>query len=697
MSKIRITISVIILMSFVGINLFTFKSYATEDNVIDNNTTGNEIDNLVNNELDSNSLEDNKLSNNTVNEIENVINNVDNTTNSTNIINEVEQPKVEEKPTIRYKSHVQDYGWQDYVEEGKLSGTTGLSRRLEGMYIKITNNVNCKLKYKVHVQDYGWQDWKNNDQLAGTTGKSKRLEAIQIKLEDSENYSILYRVHVQDYGWQDWKYDGEIAGTTGQSKRLEAIEIKIEEKKVRGTSWIDSPMDVSIIYNKQDINVKGWKMVNTPNSYIKAFIDNNEVAMNDYKEEARKDVINAIQGYGDERQNPKPGYSFKISTIGYTTNEIHTLNIKVYDSKDNVVDEKSKKIRIDNKDMHVVANAHIQNIGWQGDIFENNLVGTTGQSKRMEGIQLKLYNVKEGAKIKYRAHVQNIGWQDWKLNGETAGTTGESKRIEALQIVLENMDDYSVEYCAHVEGKGWQGWKTDGEISGTTGESRRIEAIKIRIVKKYKYSAIDVSYANGDINWQKVKNAGMNNAIIRAGFRGYGVSSDGTDGKLVTDSHFTQNINNALNAGVNVGVYFFTQARTEAEAEQEADYTINLVKNYKITLPIAIDVEWSGKPGNQGRGDLISTEQRTKNIKAFCNRVKAAGYTPLIYLNIDFAKNHVNMSELSEFDVWLANYTTNEKPNYDGPYTMWQYSSTETIDGINGYVDRNRCFKEYKR
>ena len=55
------------------------------------------------------------------------------------------------------------------------------------------------------------------------------------------------------------------------------------------------------------------------------------------------------------------------------------------------------------------------------------------------------------------------------------------------------------------------------------------------------------------------------------------------------------------------------------------------------------------------------------------------------------------MSELSEFDVWLANYTTNEKPNYDGPYTMWQYSSTETIDGINGYVDRNRCYKEYKR
>ena len=87
-----------------------------------------------------------------------------------------------------------------------------------------------KIKYQTHIEDIGWQNWKYNGELTGTESQSKRLEAIKIELEYSEEYSIMYRVHIQDIGWQEWKYDGEVAGTEGQSKRVEAIEIKLVDK-----------------------------------------------------------------------------------------------------------------------------------------------------------------------------------------------------------------------------------------------------------------------------------------------------------------------------------------------------------------------------------------------------------------------------------------------------------------------------------
>ena len=83
------------------------------------------------------------------------------------------------------------------------------------------------IKYKVHVQDIGWMDWVKDGKLAGTTGQGKRLEAIRIKLEGLGDYSVKYRVHVKDIGWMNWVSNGEVAGTEGQSKRIEAIQIRI--------------------------------------------------------------------------------------------------------------------------------------------------------------------------------------------------------------------------------------------------------------------------------------------------------------------------------------------------------------------------------------------------------------------------------------------------------------------------------------
>ena len=132
-------------------------------------------------------------------------------------------------PTLSYQTHVQDKGWQTAVSEGKISGTEGESKRLEGIRISLNNSDSYTgtIQYRTHIQDIGWQNWVSDGEMSGTTGQSKRLEAIQIKLTGdlAENYDVYYRVHAQEYGWLDWAKNGENAGTAGYSYRLEAIQI----------------------------------------------------------------------------------------------------------------------------------------------------------------------------------------------------------------------------------------------------------------------------------------------------------------------------------------------------------------------------------------------------------------------------------------------------------------------------------------
>lgn len=137
------------------------------------------------------------------------------------------------KQNIKYQTHIQDIGWQDYVNSGDLSGTTGRSLRLEGIRINIENtDVKGSVEYCTHVQDIGWQDYVSNNKMSGTQGRSLRLEAIKIKLtgELANKYDIYYRVHCQNLGWMGWAKNNEAAGSAGYAYRLEAIQIVLVDK-----------------------------------------------------------------------------------------------------------------------------------------------------------------------------------------------------------------------------------------------------------------------------------------------------------------------------------------------------------------------------------------------------------------------------------------------------------------------------------
>ncbi len=127
---------------------------------------------------------------------------------------------------------------------------------------------------------------------------------------------------------------------------------------------------------------------------------------------------------------------------------------------------------------------HVQDYGWQSWKSNGEVSGTVGQSKRLEGINIKLSNI--NGSIEYKTHVQDIGWQDWKSNGQMSGTTGQSKRLEAIQIKLsgEVANQYDVYYRVHAQDYGWLDWAKNGESAGTEGYSKRLEGIQIVLVKK---------------------------------------------------------------------------------------------------------------------------------------------------------------------------------------------------------------------
>lgn len=190
---------------------------------------------------------------------------------------------------------------------------------------------------------------------------------------------------------------------------------------------------------------------------------------------------------------------------------------------------------------------------------------------------------------------------------------------------------------------------------------------------------IDVSKYQGEIDWDKVKADGVEFAIIRIAYRGYG------SGEIVTDEQAVANIKNATKAGVKVGVYFFSQAINEKEAEEEAEYVIDIIDKYKIEYPIVFDMEEIN--GDTARTDKLTKEEKTDIAIAFCERVKEEKYTPMVYANIKWFAGYYDMKRLEAYDKWFAYY--DDTLYFPYKIKMWQYTDSGKIDGIEGNVDLN--------
>ncbi|MBE5933301.1 MAG: hypothetical protein E7263_07760 [Lachnospiraceae bacterium] len=308
--------------------------------------------------------------------------------------------------TTKYVTHIQSYGWSHECKDGiwdvngQISGSLGLSKRMEAIKIDVSGNENLGIRYKTHVQSYGWENgWSAGGNTSGTMGKGKRLEAIMIELTgaDSSKYDVYYRVHAQSYGWLGWAKNGQPAGTAGQSKRLEAIQVIVVPK---GTA---------------PSGVIGYSYIEVGKSADNGTCD----GMINYSTH--------VQTYGDQ------SYVYDGSVSG-TFGEAKRL----------------EGIRINlNNDMlgydgDVVYTTHVQTYGWQGDETDittwatnGSMSGTSGEAKRLEAIRIKLTGeIANYYDVFYRVHSQTFGWLGWAKNGAPAGTAGYAKRLEGIQIVL---------------------------------------------------------------------------------------------------------------------------------------------------------------------------------------------------------------------------------------------------------------------
>ena len=195
-------------------------------------------------------------------------------------------------------------------------------------------------------------------------------------------------------------------------------------------------------------------------------------------------------------------------------------------------------------------------------------------------------------------------------------------------------------------------------------------------------NGIDVSSANGCVDWDKLKGS-IDFAILRCGY--------GSDRADQDDKQWARNVAECNRLGIPWGAYLYSYAMSTAEAESEAAHALRLLKGLKPAYPVYIDME--DADGYKTKRGGISRQLATDICRIFCERLTAAGYTAGIYANKDWATNRLDMAQLSKWTFWLAQY--NDKVTYTGKYDMWQYSSSGTLPGITGKVDLNYCYKDF--
>lgn len=198
------------------------------------------------------------------------------------------------------------------------------------------------------------------------------------------------------------------------------------------------------------------------------------------------------------------------------------------------------------------------------------------------------------------------------------------------------------------------------------------------------HKGIDVSRYQEEIEWDKVAGDGIEYAFIRLGIRGY------TEGEIVEDETFTYNIEGALDNGIAAGVYFFTQATSVEEAKEEAQYVLDALEPYDVTYPVVLDVE--AVTSKNARTADLTMEERTEYCITFCEMIKQAGYTPMIYGNLKTFMLMLDLEKLEEYDKWFAHY--DEEFYYPYDFKIWQYTDAGSVAGINGEVDINISFFE---
>lgn len=683
--------------------------------------------------------------------------------------------KAYHKKDIMYSTHVENLGWQNYVYDGQMSGTSGRSFRLEGIKLKLNSpKYSGDIEYRTYIQNIGWQNYVKNDAISGTSGKSLRLEAIQIRLtgEMANHYDIYYRVHAENFGWLDWAKDGVKAGTIGYNYRLEAIEVKLVEKDTSAPGSTTKPFTKKLIKYKSYQN-KNWQNY----VYDGGASGNTSKSLDAYSINLIKDDISGNivyssytngNGWGNYVSNGATSneadkrieavkiklegdianyydvyYSVYISSLGWLDwakndqasgnigydKTIQSIRIKLVE-KNNPAPGNTTNIYSE-EEMKIKYNTYVVGNSWQGYKENGATSGTTGQSKSLQAIKIKLNKKTISGTVAYSTQVATIGWTNFVEDDNQSGIIG--KNIEAVKIKLtgELEQRYDIYYRLHVSNVGWMGWASNGNPAGTAQGGLGAEALEIKLVEKgnpapentsdmtttqaflsarwetdaagHKYfydvfgnmvkgrsykignithhfgpsglylgtqnlEILDISAHNGNVDWQSVASSGVYGVIIRVA-----ASAEYRDSKL------KENIAGCKRYGIPYGIYIYSYAENFTEGQAYANFTRALMREFDMspTLGIFLDLE----SNNITR--FMGPTEYTAVVKGFYSVIPEAE----VYTYTSYANSALNTSYIRDRITWIADYRG--YVGYMGKYRMWQYTSTGTNSGVTGDVDRN--------
>lgn len=203
--------------------------------------------------------------------------------------------------------------------------------------------------------------------------------------------------------------------------------------------------------------------------------------------------------------------------------------------------------------------------------------------------------------------------------------------------------------------------------------------------KQISFVGVEISKYQEYVDFNKLKKDGIDFVMIRVGARGYG------SGQLVMDEYFLDNMKRASDAGLEIGVYFFSQAVTEDEVVEEANLVLQSIQDYTVTYPVVFDMEYI--ENDTARVEQLSRDEKTVITKKFLKLVKDAGYNAMLYGNKEWLMKRIELSQLTDYDVWLSQ--PGDVPDYPYRFSMWEYTNTGTADGVAGHANLSISFIDY--
>ena len=457
----------------------------------------------------------------------------------------------------------------------------------------------------------------------------------------------------------------DIVSRFGEILETSTVNIKITHNEYKGTLWIESPQNNSTykLPDTEKITLTGWGISNDENAKVKLYV--NDSYWTDIERTiVRNDVISAKPEYNSSTN--KVGFSTSIDISQFPDGQ-QEIRVDIVSRFGKVISSYNRNIKIDTPSYPGIMNIEepIRN-----KIYSTGTLTVRGWAlSEDKNDSIKIY-----------------------LDGKSIGVATRTERNDVFNIY--NNNEYGGIETTPLPGfvlsinteSLTQGMHTI-RVVNISGYRKEIQSMEVtfRISNTIK-AGIDVSQYQGNIDWNSVKNSGVNFAILRIG---YYLESQG---RAVIDPYFEQNYNACKSLGIAVGGYFYSYAFNSAEASREAQACLSAISGKSFEMPIFLDVEDNILKNAVADGRTNKNELTNASI-TFCDIMNSSGYRGGVYASKNFFIDYLNVSVLERYDIWLAHYT--EATDYTGKFDIWQYTSSGSIPGINGNVDLDWCFTRY--